>query len=261
MADRFPSLEDFSEGTLHPLYEIRTLTPTLSLGQTEVVENNGATEDDFLARERAALGEDADQFATPQDHVAGNDDLDTGADLLGGGSNDTPAEEIGQFESSFPSMETQTQNERVAPGGTITGTGSPFPATGYTSTQEPEEEPEAVREWREKRDSEISRRAEVSNEKKEATTKKAREDIDDFYVSYNNKSDKHRTQTRSEAEQFLANREDTSAGGTSWERIAKLVDVSGKGPTGGASGSGKERFRELLIDLRKDQEAPGASGI
>jgi hypothetical protein len=59
-----------------------------------------------LARERAALGEDADQFATPQDNVAGGDD-----DLLGGGSNDSPAEEIGQFESSFPSMETQTQNE------------------------------------------------------------------------------------------------------------------------------------------------------
>jgi hypothetical protein len=116
-------------------------------------------------------------------------------------------------------------------------------------------------EWREKRDAEIARRAEVSNEKKEATVKKAREDIDDFYVSYNNKSDKHRAQTKTEAEQFLASREDTSAGGTSWERIAKLVDVSGKGAIGGGSGSGKERFREMLIDLRKDQEAPGASGI
>jgi hypothetical protein len=91
--------------------------------------------------------------------------------------------------------------------------------------------------------------------------KKAREDIDDFYVSYNNKADKHRAQTKTEAEQFLASREDTSAGGTSWERIAKLVDVSGKGAIGGGSGSGKERFREMLIDLRKDQEAPGASGI
>lgn len=238
MADRFPSLEDFSEG------------------QTEVVDNSGAGQDDFLARERAALGEDADQFATPQDHAAdGNDDL------LGGENVDTPAEDMGGFESSFPSMETQTQNERVAPGGTITGTGSPFPPTGYPSTQEPEQEAEPVREWREKRDAEIARRAEVSNEKKESTVKKAQEDVDDFYVSYNNKADKHRAQTKTEAEQFLANREDTSAGGTSWERIAKLVDVSGKGSVGGGSGSGKERFRELLVELRKDQEAPGASGI
>lgn len=116
-------------------------------------------------------------------------------------------------------------------------------------------------EWREKRDAEITRRAEISAEKKDNTVKKAQEDIDDFYVSYNNKADKNRSHARAEAEQFLANREDTSAGGTSWERIAKLVDVSGKGSAGGASGSGKERFRELLIDLRKDQEAPGASGV
>jgi hypothetical protein len=59
----------------------------------------------------------------------------------------------------------------------------------------------------------------------------------------------------------LANRENTSAGGTSWERIAKLVDLSGKGAKGGASGTGKERFRELLTGLRKDENAPGASGV
>ncbi|KAG2027133.1 hypothetical protein GB937_000871 [Aspergillus fischeri] len=270
MADRFPSLEDFSAG------------------QTDVVETNGASdENDFLARERAILGDDAEQFATAQDHVA----TDIGDDLLGGAEGavvgEAAPEEISGFESSFPAIE--TQNEQVAPGGTITGTGAPFPPTGYPSYKEPEEEPEPVslsffvdtplllfspacedphaddtdckREWRERRDAEIARRAELSNEKKEATIKKAREDIDDFYVSYNNKTDKLRAQTRADAEQFLANREDTSAGGTSWERIAKLVDISGKGAKGGASGSGKERFRELLLDLKKDQNAPGASGI
>jgi hypothetical protein len=115
--------------------------------------------------------------------------------------------------------------------------------------------------WREKRDAELARRAQISQEKKEATLRKAQQDIDDFYVAYNNKIDKQKAQARAEAEQFLASREDTSAGGTSWERIAKLVDVSGKGSAGGASGSGKERFRELLMDLRKDKDAPGASGV
>ena len=67
-------------------------------------------------------------------------------------------------------------------------------------------------------------------------------------------------QTRKEAEQFLASREDTTSGGTSWERISKIVDVSGKGAKGGAAGSGKERFRELLTSLRKDEKAPGAEG-
>ncbi|QKX64232.1 uncharacterized protein TRUGW13939_11405 [Talaromyces rugulosus] len=241
MADRFPSLDDFDEG------------------KTEVVEANGtADNDDFLARERAALGEDADQFATPNDLTATAEDED---DLIGG--NDAApqvgSQELSGFESSFPALE--TGNEAVAPGGTITGTGSPFPATGYSSYAPPEEEPEVVKEWRARRDADLSRRAEEAAEKKAATIKKAQEDIDDFYESYGNRADKARTQTRTEAEQFLANREDTSAGGTSWERIAKLVDISGKGVKGGASGSGKERFREILLDLRKDTNAPGSSGI
>lgn len=40
-----------------------------------------------------------------------------------------------------------------------------------------------------------------------------------------------------------------------------MVDVSGKGTRGGASGSGKERFREMLLNLRKDENAPGVSGV
>jgi hypothetical protein len=57
----------------------------------------------------------------------------------------------------------------------------------------------------------------------------------------------------------LEKRDDTTAGGTSWDRISKLVDLSGKGTAGNASG--KERFRELLVSLRKDEKAPGASGL
>ncbi|OKL59203.1 hypothetical protein UA08_05925 [Talaromyces atroroseus] len=269
MADRFPSLEDFNEGAI-PSASASVIqnrpANRLSPGQTEVVETGAADADDFLARERAALGDDADQFATPNDQAATADDND----LLGGDdivAQQPASEEISGFESSFPAIDTQNEvgvvtSLAVAPGGTITGTGSPFPSTGYSSYKQPEEEEaEAVKEWRARRDADLSRRAESAAEKKAATIKKAQEDIDDFYVSYGNRSDKARAQTRSEAEQFLANREDTSAGGTSWERIAKLVDVSGKGAKGGASGSGKERFREILLDLRKDANAPGASGV
>ncbi|KAJ5539313.1 hypothetical protein N7513_007645 [Penicillium frequentans] len=219
-------------------------------GTADIEGNDGL---DFAQREANAglAGDFSGQVPTNAD----DDD-----DLLGG-VNSEHAQQVAKFEGSFPGEDTYAQNENVAPGGTITGSGSPFPPTGYQSPPQPDDEGDAVREWREKRDAEIARRAEVSAEKKEATVQKARENIDDFYVSYNNKAEKHRAQTKAEAEQFKNSREDTSAGGTSWERIAKLVDVSGKGNTGGASGSGKERFRELLIDLRKDQEAPGASGI
>lgn len=114
--------------------------------------------------------------------------------------------------------------------------------------------------WREKRDAEIARREEIAAEKKAARIKKAQQDIDDFYENYNTKKEKSIARTRKEAEEFLANRQDTSAGGTSWDRIAKLVDLSGKGTKGGAAGTGKEKFRELLLDLRKDESAPGAKG-
>lgn len=131
-------------------------------GQTEAADvHTAADQDDFLARERAALGEDANQFATPQDHVAAGTNVDTGDDMLGG-EQTAASQEIGEFESSFPSMDTQAQNEvrigpgsfvackademltaffqRVAPGGTVTGA-----RTGYQGIQEPEEESEPVK--------------------------------------------------------------------------------------------------------------------
>ena len=117
-----------------------------------------------------------------------------------------------------------------------------------------------IRQWRERRDLSLQHRSEVSATRKAETVKEAQTAIDDFYENYNTKKDKTIAQTRKEAEGFLANREDTSVGGTSWERIAKLVDVSGKGTKGGAGGTGKERFRELLVSLRKDEKAPGSTG-
>lgn len=114
--------------------------------------------------------------------------------------------------------------------------------------------------WREKRDADIARREEAASTKKTERIQKAQRDIDDFYDNYNAKKEKSIARTRNEAKEFLDNREDTSAGGTSWERVAKLVDLSGKGAKGGAAGGGKEKFRELLLDLRKDEKAPGASG-
>lgn len=63
-----------------------------------------------------------------------------------------------------------------------------------------------------------------------------------------------------EAQEFLDARENTVAGGTAWERIGKLVDLSDKGARAGKSD--KARFREMLISLRKDEKvhngrAPG----
>ena len=148
------------------------------------------------------------------------------------------------------------RDQNVAPGGTITSTYQPSYST-YPST---EEEPEVIKQWRERRDLSLQERAEKSDQKKESTIKEAQQNIDDFYENYNSKKEKSIATTRRDAEEFLNSREDTSSGGTSWERIAKLVDLSGKGVKGGASGTGKEKFRELLLNLRKDEKAPGATG-
>ncbi|KAI0396182.1 clathrin light chain [Xylariaceae sp. FL0594] len=231
MADRFPSLDDFDSGA-----------------QTEIKDIGSPSADDFLARERALLGDDATQFTTGNESAALGDHSD---DLLGEGS---PSGD--QFESQFPEI---TSDEQAGPGGSITGPSVSY-NSGYGAYAEEEQEPEVIRQWREKRDAANAKRAEEFERQKEETIKEAQQNIDDFYENYNNKKEKMIAQTRKEEEQFLASRDDTTSGGTSWERIAKLVDVSGKGQKGGAAGSGKERFRELLTSLRKDEKAPGAEG-
>ncbi|KAF2759196.1 clathrin light chain [Pseudovirgaria hyperparasitica] len=255
MADRFPSLDEIDAGQ------------TEARGQAGFdLVGDSADGDDFLSRERAALGDDANQFASPNDNLAATVE-DGDDDLLGGGSSYQPpgnAEEM-SFNNDFPAID--TSNEHMAPGGTITGTSMPFlpgaPQTTASSyiPQSNEPEPEVIREWREKRDLQVQHRDEVSANRKAEAIKAAHEQIDDFYENYNNKKEKQTAQTRREAEDFIKSREDTTAGGTSWERIAKLVDLSGKGTRGGGSGTEKQRFRELLLSLRKDEKAPGASGV
>ena len=83
---------------------------------------------------------------------------------------------------------------------------------------------------------------------------------DSFYEDYNKNKDKAIAKARREAEEYLRKREDTAAGGTAWERVAKLVDLNAKGGNAASGGDGKEKFRTLLKDLRKDENAPGAKG-
>lgn len=75
------------------------LTSPLNPAQTDLQDPSAdASADDFLAREKAILGEDAEVFATAEDGVAfnggGGDD-----DLLGGGDGETA-----QFEQQFPDL-------------------------------------------------------------------------------------------------------------------------------------------------------------
>jgi hypothetical protein len=82
-------------------------------GQTEAKGSGlegSDTEDDFLARERAALGDDADQFATPNDRKTTAATVEDGdEDLLGGDYDDAGDAGVtasSQFDSDFPSIDT-----------------------------------------------------------------------------------------------------------------------------------------------------------
>ncbi|KAJ4013850.1 Clathrin light chain [Fusarium irregulare] len=237
MADRFPSLEDFDSGA-----------------QTDIKDPSAEpSTDDFLAREKALLGDDAEQFTTNNDAAAFADADD---DLLGGAGDN----EQSTFESQFPDLTQPEAGTGVSAGTGITGPSVSYNSGYQAASAEEEQEPEVIKEWRERRDNQIAKRAEQFAAQREETIKEAQQNIDDFYDNYNNKKEKGIAQTRKEADEFLESREDTVSGGTSWDRIAKLVDVSGKGAKEGASGSGKERFRELLVSLRKDEKAPGATG-
>lgn len=240
MASRFPSIEEFDEGQ----------TSATTGGETPLDLGLGETSGmDFSERERLALGEDAALFANPVD-----------SDLLGGDSDAQEKFQQDSYEGTFfPALD----NPSIGPGGVITGTSEPYLPNQNTysglSMQPEEEEPEVIKQWRERQTLEIQRRDELSETRKRETIEKAQRAVDDFYENYNSKRDKAIEMTRAEAQEFLDSRENTTSGGTSWERIAKLVDLTEKGARGGKSD--KTRFREMLLSLKKDEKAPGASGF
>lgn len=103
MADRFPSLEDFdSGGKLFSSQIIARSSADSTSAQTEA--QGDLMGDDFLSREKAILGDDANQFSTGNDHAAFVED--GGNDLLGGGGDN---EEVTEFESSFPAIDSRNE--------------------------------------------------------------------------------------------------------------------------------------------------------
>lgn len=125
MADRFPSLDEIDAGMYRPCFIQTAATNAIDVGQTETrgeptiesVNTNDSTSD-FLARERAVLGDDANLFENTE---GGNDASAVGADvdLLEGSGHEqhiqdtsaiTPGSgDMGAFESSFPAIDSQNE--------------------------------------------------------------------------------------------------------------------------------------------------------
>jgi len=85
------------------VYALLTTLFTAQTTQGDSTFEGGA--DDFLSREKALLGDDADQFATGNDNAAFVEDGDD--DLLGGGGGG--GEDVHEFESAFPAIDTRNE--------------------------------------------------------------------------------------------------------------------------------------------------------
>lgn len=215
----FPSLDDFESGT------------TTAQPQVEAVEDDGDFGGNFT--------NSSSKFP----------DIGNNGDLLG-------ADET--FQSSFPAV----QEEQHHPSGMISAPTEPYvPAgssvqasSGYNTA---DAEPEVISQWRERQAQQIARRDEQSAKKKEETTARARQAIDDFYDTYNAKRDKKIEGIRKEQDEFLAKRDESTSGGTTWERIVKLIDLKDTKTMRGGDRD-VSRMRELLLTLQKDKNAPSA---
>ncbi len=76
--------------------------------------HDSADTNDFLERERAALGVDADQFGSFAGNVPTVSVQDGDDDLIGGGGQTNGAsEDVMRFESSFPSIDTHNEVRSV----------------------------------------------------------------------------------------------------------------------------------------------------
>ncbi|KAG0222009.1 hypothetical protein BGW41_006269 [Actinomortierella wolfii] len=248
---------------------------------------------DFLAREAAVLGNDA-EFLAGLSSSAGNNDVSSptandfetsfpSIDQIGTTSAPTSAkvvedDEFGAFHSEYPAIETTDLSAPVAVqptggfgfgGVAVQPTGasgsfglSPSPSTAqaprFQSPKQPEEVPEIVREHRERQLALIKEKDERSDAKKQENIQAAHEAIDRFYEEYNEKKARKIAENRDKEQEFLAKRDQVSTA-TQWERINHHIDSSPATLTAAQKAAKRDtsRMRELLRDLQKDPNAPG----
>ncbi|KAI8973505.1 clathrin light chain [Mycotypha africana] len=240
---------------------------------------NAPSEDptaDFLARERAALGEDADLFSSNYDTTNYNNNnvlspslsvtspvpaMEAAQPMTPSSFNDTPAlldnnaTSSPQTSSSVPQ---QVESNLVG----NNSFDSQFPEAENLETSQafqkallPEEEPEVVRQWREKQKELIAERDAEAEKKREETIKQAREDIDKFYEEYNDKKQKAIEENREREDTNDKKRDEVSSSANVWERVAREVDLTNAKT--GYHTHDVGRMKELMMELKRDTKAPG----
>jgi len=184
----------------------------------------------------------------------------------------TGDDEIEKFENEFPEIDVpvQVQSPPKVPTYTSTTPFAPRPQpSALTSTpiltQPVEEEPDVIRQWREKQQEEIKARDEASKTKRQETISKAERAIDEFYEDYASKKERNIRENKDAEIDYIASLEASLSGGTTWDRICDLIELqNSQSKTIARTGAGTTdltRFKEVLLRLRRQGDnAPGAAG-
>lgn len=196
----------------------------------------GEEETDFLKREAELLG---DEFKTDQD-----------LDYLQEDKHD----DIKEFEDNYPELsEATTEAHATNADDGEDDFGEPQSSSGPTDAGRSE----VVAQWREQRVTEIAERDEAERSAKERLQEEAVKHMDDFYDNYNSKKQQQLEATRAEAEKFLQQRDEfISQDNTVWDRVLQLINEDDADIVGERN---RSKFKEILVKLKGNEKAPGAT--
>ncbi|EMD32943.1 hypothetical protein CERSUDRAFT_118371 [Gelatoporia subvermispora B] len=186
----------------------------------------------------------------------------------------TGDDEIEKFESEFPDIEIPEPAQTFSPPQQTFGAAptfapqpqpSAFSSTPILNHAATEEEPEVIKQWRERQAEEIKARDEASKARREETVGKAERAIDQFYEEYSAKKERNIRENKEHEEEFLANLSESLTNGTTWQRICDLIELqNSQSKTIARTGPGTtelSRFKEVLLRLKREGDAaPGAAG-
>ncbi|ORZ15080.1 clathrin light chain [Absidia repens] len=221
--------------------------------------NNEDPTTDFLARERAALGDDADFFTDDAD-LSPSPLPQTTATMTPTfiDSPDLPSPSAMLTPNITQEIDSIGTDQLIQQSNNASSFESNYPDTDALESSQafhkamlPDEEPETVRQWREKQKEILAERDEEAEKKKQETIKKRMKTLTNFTKTIMKRSKKPLKKT----EQMTKDKDDSLSDGNVWERVLSHCDVSG---TGGLSKTGDvTRMKEIMLDLKKTKDAPG----
>lgn len=179
-------------------------------------------------------------------------------------------DDFDKFESEFPDIDAGPQRsvpQQPIYAATFAPQPQPsmFSSTPILARDMSEDEPQVIKDWREKQQAEIRARDEASKIRREETIDKAERAIEEFYENYSKKKERNIRDNKNSEAEYLSELSASLSTGTTWERICSLVELqNSQSKTIARTGAGTTdltRFKEVLLRLKREGDAaPGAGG-